>query len=144
MNHLNMLLIDKAAKLAPDAGGTTAAAGAAAQGEGAVQTNLTQEVWRKEEELRRREAEITKRELHAKAVEALNAADMPAELAQLLDYTDEEHYNASLETLKTIWQAALKKAVEARVAGSAPKTGDGRNAQAANTMRAAISAYYNK
>jgi len=143
MNNLNMLLIDKAAKLAPDAGGT-AAASAPVQCESAAQTNLTQEVWRREEELKRREQEITRRELHAKALEALAAADMPAELAQLLDYTDEEHYNASLETLRTIWQAALKKAVEARVAGSAPKTGDGRNASAVNTMRAAISAYYNK
>ena len=65
------------------------------------------------------------------------------ELAQLLDYTDEEHYAASLETLKSVWQSALKKAVEARVAGSAPKAGDGK-AVHTNTMRAAISAHYNR
>jgi len=70
--------------------------------------------------------------------------DMPAELAQLLDYTDEAHCNASLETLKTVWQAALKKAVEARVAGAAPKAGDGKRAAENSSMRAAISAYYNR
>ena len=96
----------------------------------------------REEELGQREKQIRVRELRAQAMEALCALQMPAELAELLDYTDEAACQASLEKVKKIWHKAVQKGVESRMAGSAPRTGEGKSG-AGSTMRDAISAYYN-
>ena len=107
MNNMNLMQLYKTAAMRrPDTGVSGAAAATgdeAMQGSAAnaAAQNIAEEIWRREEELKRREAEITRRELLAKAMETLTAMDMPAELAQLLDYTDEAHCKASLETLKT-------------------------------------------
>ena len=44
----------------------------------------------REAELARREEEVARRELRAQAVQELAARQLPAELADLLDYTDAE------------------------------------------------------
>lgn len=102
-----------------------------------------EEARQREESLTRREAELNRRELRATALETLAANQLPAELADLLDYTDAEKCSASIKKVQKSWQAAVQKGVEARVAGSPPKTGSGK-AGAPKTMRDAISAYYNK
>lgn len=102
-----------------------------------------EEARQREEELVRREAAISRRELKAQALETLAAGQMPADLAEMLDYTDAEACSASIKTVQKAWQAAVQKGVEARVAGSPPKTGGGKNA-APVTMREAIAHYYNK
>lgn len=102
-----------------------------------------EEARQREEDLTRREAEITRRELRAQALETLAANQLPADLADLLDYTDADRCSASIKKVQKSWQAAVQKGVEARVAGSPPKTGSGK-AGAPKTMRDAISAYYNK
>lgn len=50
----------------------------------------------REESLARREADLARRELHAKALDALSSRQLPAELADLLDYADEARCTASL------------------------------------------------
>lgn len=97
----------------------------------------------REAELTRREADITRRELRARALETLAGRQLPAELAELLDYTDEGSCAASLSRVQRTWQQAVQRGVEARVAGNAPRTGAGKSA-AHGGMREAISAYYNK
>lgn len=97
----------------------------------------------REEELTRREAELNRRELRAQALETLAANQLPADLADLLDYTDAEKCSASIKKVQKSWQTAVQKGVETRVAGSPPRTGNGKSG-AQKTMRDAISAYYNK
>ena len=97
----------------------------------------------REESLARREAELARRELHARALDALAARQMPAELADLLDYADESRCTASLARVQKTWQQAVQKGVEARVAGAAPRTGAGRSGMR-TSMREAISAFYGR
>lgn len=97
----------------------------------------------REESLARREAELARRELHARALDALAARQMPAELADLLDYADESRCTASLARVQKTWQQAVQKGVEARVAGAAPRTGAGKSGMR-TSMREAISAFYGR
>ena len=97
----------------------------------------------REESLARREAELARRELHAKALDALAARQMPSELAELLDYADEGRCTASLARVQKTWQQAVQKGVEARVAGVAPRTGAGKSGMR-TSMREAISAFYGR
>lgn len=97
----------------------------------------------REERLERREADVTRRELRAKALETLAARRLPAELAELLDYADENSCTASLSRVQKTWQQAVQKGVESRIAGAAPRTGTGKGA-ARTSMRDALSAYYGK
>jgi len=97
----------------------------------------------REESLARREAELARRELHAKALDTLSARQLPAELAELLDYADEARCTASLVRVQKTWQQAVQKGVEARVAGAAPRTGAGKSGMR-TSMRDAISAFYNR
>lgn len=97
----------------------------------------------REESLAQREAELERRELHAKAMAALSARQLPAELAELLDYADEARCTASLARVQRTWQQAVQKGVEARVAGAAPRTGGGKSGMR-TSMRDAISAFYNR
>ena len=101
-----------------------------------------EEAKQREENLARREAELNKRELRAQALETLAGQQLPAELADLLDYTDAEKCSASIKVVQKRWQEAVQKGVEARVAGSPPKTGSGKAAP--KTMRDAIAAHYGK
>lgn len=97
----------------------------------------------REENLTKREAEITRRELRAQALEDLASQQMPAELADLLDYADADACSESIKKIKGIWSKAVQKGVEARVKGSAPKAGDSK-AAAPKTMRDMIADYYKK
>ena len=74
---------------------------------------------------------------------ALSARQLPAELAELLDYADEARCTASLARVQRTWQQAVQKGVEARVAGAAPRTGGGKSGMR-TSMRDAISAFYNR
>lgn len=97
----------------------------------------------REESLARREAEVTRRELRSQVLAALAQRQLPAELADLLDYTDESRCTSSLASVQRIWQQAVQRGVESRVAGTVPRTGAGKGG-ARSTMREAISAYYSK
>lgn len=97
----------------------------------------------READLTRREADLNRRELRAQALNTLAERSYPAELADLLDYTDADSCSASIDRVGKAWQKAVQKGVEARVSGSAPKAGSGKG-KAPMTMREAITAHYKK
>lgn len=96
----------------------------------------------REEALNQREAEITRRELRAQALQDLAAQQMPAELAELLDYKDAQACSASIQKLKGVWQKAVQKGVEERVKAGVPK--GSTTGTVPGNMRSAIAAHYNR
>lgn len=107
-----------------------------------AEQRAAEEARTREENLTKREAEITRRELRAQALSDLAEQQMPSELADLLDYTDADACAESIKKIRGVWQKAVQKGVEQRVKGSAPKAGDGKKAP--QTLKSAISAYYSK
>lgn len=95
-----------------------------------------------EEELASREQELVRRELRAQAIEQLAGRQLPAELADLLDYTDAEHCAASMETIERLFREAVQKGVERRIAGGAPRAGGGSQGKS-GSLRDVISEHYN-
>jgi len=77
-----------------------------------------------EAELARREAEITRRELRADAVEKLAEKNLPTSLADTLDYSDAETCAKSIQAVETAFRQAVEAAVNDRLRGESPKTGE--------------------
>ena len=71
--------------------------------------------------LKDRESEITKRELRAEAKSQLSDKGLPAELAEVLPYTDAETTNQALEAVEKVFRAAVEKGVTERLKGNPPK-----------------------
>lgn len=98
------------------------------------------------EELAKREAAITRRELTATAKDTLASKGLPLSLAEIVDYTSADTANASLKSIETAFQAAVQTAVEDRLkGGKAPdkantKGGDDLAAQIHNAIRRGFSA----
>ena len=77
---------------------------------------------KKEKELADREAAITKRELAAEAKNTLADKGLPAEFADLLDYTSADTVKKGIETLESKWAPAIESTVNERLKGGrAPK-----------------------
>lgn len=72
---------------------------------------------KKQEELEKREKEITKRELSAQAKETLVDKGLPMDLADVLDYTDADACNASIERVEKAFQQAVQKAIDDKIKG---------------------------
>ena len=88
--------------------------------EGVVNTiNPSMEDKRKED-LDNREAAITRRELTAVAKEQLNAAGVPADMADFIDYTDADSVNESVKRLSKAFKGAVQQSVDDRLKGKAP------------------------
>lgn len=64
-----------------------------------------------EKRLIEREKAVLKRELRADALDRFKEAGLPASLADLVDYADEESYNASFERVRSVFEPAIKEAV---------------------------------
>ena len=73
----------------------------------------------REESLDERERRLRMRELRAETVEALTEKNLPAELADAIAYTD----RAGLAAVERAFRAALQRAVDERLRGSAPGAG---------------------
>ena len=71
-------------------------------------------------DLATREAAITRRELTAQAKEQLADKGLPITLAEILNFTDAESCNKSIETVEKAFQSAVEKAVEDRIKGGKP------------------------
>lgn len=79
-----------------------------------------------EEQLSKREAEITRRELRATALETLAEKGLPKQLAEVLVYTDAEATNKSIEAVEKSFRDAVEQAVNDRLKNTTPpKTGGG-------------------
>lgn len=69
------------------------------------------------DELAKREANISKRELTATAKETLAEKGLPLSLHAILDYADADKCNASIESVSKAFGEAVEKAVEERLTG---------------------------
>ena len=77
-----------------------------------------------EEALAKREAEITMRELKAEAKDTLVTKGLPAELADVLNYTNAEACSSSLEAVEKAFGIAVEKKVNDRLRSEPPKEGE--------------------
>ena len=75
---------------------------------------------KKEKELSKREAAITRKELMAEARNTLAGDSLPQELAEVLNYTDADACKKSMETVKAAFQKAVEAAVEEKLKGGKP------------------------
>lgn len=79
------------------------------------------------EELSRREADITRRELMATAKDTLSGKGLPLELAEILDYADADTCSASMEKVQAAFEKAVTKTVNDRLRQDPPKAGNGEH-----------------
>ena len=81
---------------------------------------------KKLDELSKREKDITTRELRATAYETLAEKNLPKELVDILNYTDADSCNKSIESVEKAFQSAVEKAVNDKLRGNeVPKSGQG-------------------
>lgn len=79
---------------------------------------------KKEKELADREAAVTRKELMAEAKNTLAEKKLPAELAEVLNYTDADACKKSITTVEKAFQKAVETAVEDRLKGGKPPKRD--------------------
>lgn len=72
---------------------------------------------KREDKLNEREKEITKRELTATAKEMLAEKGLPMSLSSILDYTDADSCNASIDLVEKAFQKAVQKAIDDKIKG---------------------------
>lgn len=94
---------------------------------------------KKEKELSDREAAITRKELMAEAKNTLAEKNLPAGLAEVLNYTDADSCNKSITAVEKAFQAAVKAAVQERLKGGIPP----KKAPETNTQEALEKQVYN-
>ena len=70
---------------------------------------------KREKELSEREAKLTERELKATARETLSSKGLPEAFAELLNYTNAEGCNKSIETVEKVYKEALAAGIAAGV-----------------------------
>lgn len=85
----------------------------------------------REDALKQREAELTRKELRAQAVETLTGKGLPASLADILNLADAEACNASIATVEKVFRDALKAEVDKRLAASSVELTRGGSAASA-------------
>lgn len=71
-------------------------------------------------ELKKREAELTRRELTTQAKADLTEKGLPVALADLLDYTDADTVKTSMETVIETYNGSVAAGVEAKLKGGPP------------------------
>lgn len=75
---------------------------------------------KREKELADKEAAITRRELMAEAKNTLVEKKLPAGLAEVLNYVDEDSCNKSIAAVEKAFNEAVEAGVQERLKGSAP------------------------
>lgn len=102
----------------------------------------------RETKLAAREAELNRRELRATALQTLAEKQLPAELAEVLDYADADKCNASITSVEKVFRAAVQKGVEERMKGKPPADGGKETKNpgqpATGGLQAVVSAHYKK
>mgnify|MGYP001190251175 CR=1 FL=1 len=74
----------------------------------------------RETALAQREEALQRREIHAAAVQLLQEKGLPSELADALEYTDEQSMRAAIDQLEQAFRLALQQGIEERMKGMAP------------------------
>lgn len=94
---------------------------------------------KKLDDLAKREKDITTRELKAQAYETLAEKGLPKELVEILNYSDAEQCNKSIEAVEKAFQTAVEKAVNDKLrGGNPPKGGAGNNNSLQDTIAKAM------
>lgn len=75
---------------------------------------------KKEKEISEREAAVTRKELMAEAKNTLSEKKLPASLAEILNYSDADACNKSIEIVEKAFQDAVEAAVDERLKGGKP------------------------
>lgn len=75
---------------------------------------------KKEKELSDRESAVARKELMAEAKNTLAEKKLPAGLAEVLNYTDAESCNKSIDAVEKAFRAAVEAAVQERLKGGEP------------------------
>lgn len=83
-----------------------------------------------EADFNKRLADLNMRELKATAKETLASEGLPLELAEVLNYSDADTCNKSIEAVKTAFQAAVEKSVNERLKGKGTPKGGGEGGNA--------------
>lgn len=96
----------------------------------------------REKQLSDREREVTRRELRAEAIEQLAERGLPRDLEALLDYTDAEKRDASLDSVEKIFRAAVQSGVEDRLRGGGEPGGSGGKKTPPDTDKLSDAEYY--
>lgn len=100
---------------------------------------------KKLDDLAKREKDITTRELKAQAYETLAEKGLPKELVEILNYSDAEQCNKSIEAVEKAFQSAVEKAVNDKLRGKGdPKGSTGGSTDVATTLVGALTDYYKK
>lgn len=84
----------------------------------------------REESLARREAEITRRELKSTAIDTLASKKLPTGLAEILNYTDADACNESIDTVEKVFRAAVQQEVNDQLKASGVRLSGTRNSDA--------------
>jgi hypothetical protein len=84
----------------------------------------------REDALAKREAEVARKELRATALELLAEKQLPAGLADILDYADADACKASIEAVDKAFRDMVKAEVDKRLAASASSLPRGGSAKA--------------
>lgn len=90
-----------------------------------------------QEQLAKKEAELTRRELRLNAIDILASKDLPVELADALSYTNADDCDKSIKSVTKAFEKAVSKAVNDRLRQEPPKAGDGGASDPMAAVRAA-------
>lgn len=90
-----------------------------------------------EQELAKRDAELTRRELRLNAIDTLAAKDLPVELADALSYTSADDCDTSMKSVVKAFEKAVSKAVDAKLRQAPPKAGEQNTGDPIGAIRAA-------
>lgn len=91
-----------------------------------------------ESELDKRERDVLKRELRADAKERLASEGLPVALADLINYSDKEESEKSLDEVTATFRAAVAQGVKDALKGNAPRVSTGSRATESDLIRSAF------
>ena len=85
--------------------------------------------------LEEREAAVPKRELEAETAKLLSEKQIPDSVLGLVIGKDADETKKNIDTFKTVFDEAVQKAVETRLAGKTPTTGTGTTGTKTDDIR---------
>jgi hypothetical protein len=139
--ELDAIVTKRLAKASKDTEAKIAAAVAEGEKRGKMSAEERAEADRKanQKALEERERTIKTRELRASALETLAEKGLPKDLAEALNYSDEEALEKSMAAAEKAFRAAVQAGVKARLAGDGAPGGKGETGEDAYLaqMRAA-------
>lgn len=100
-----------------------------------------EEMSKKEQEIAERERNLTLQERSIATKAVLQDKGMPTELADYLIDVEKDTTDSNVEKISKVWDEALSKAVEAKVAGETPKDSSNQQEQDKKKYQAGVSSF---